>query len=67
LRCIWREDQGKPHQQVFHLTIIWVAKLFFLVKYKVKNLVSKKIYKKKTSLPTVVRKYNEKKKNINKT
>ena len=53
LRCIWREDQGKPYWQVFHLTIIWVAKHFFLVKYKFKNLK-----KKKPNLPPFVRKSN---------
>ena len=42
LRCVWRGVQGKPYQQVFHFTIfIWVAKHFFLVKYKFKNLISK--------------------------
>jgi hypothetical protein len=53
-----REDQGR---QYLHLTIIWVVKHLFLVKYEFKNLISKKKYiYSTTSLPPVERKYNSK-------
>jgi hypothetical protein len=38
-----REDQGR---QYLHLTIIWVVKHLFLVKYEFKNLISKNKKKK---------------------
>ena len=55
-----REDQGR---QYLHLTIIWVVKHLFLVKYEFKNLISKNKKKNRTtSLPPVERKYNFKNK-----